>query len=92
MVKTGLCMLSLFVICSMAVPALSGGYQEEGASEKGGEEQVLTICEEPRPQICTMDYRPVCAQLEDGTFKTYSNGCTACSDPIVTGHRAGACQ
>jgi len=50
-----------------------------------------TICTEPRPQICTMDYRPVCAQLSDGTFKTYSNGCTACSDPMVTEHREGAC-
>ncbi len=50
-----------------------------------------TICTEPRPQICTMDYRPVCAKLSDGTFKTYSNGCTACSDPVVSEHREGMC-
>jgi len=50
-----------------------------------------TICTDPRPQICTMDYRPVCAQLSDGTFKTYSNGCTGCSDPAVIEHREGAC-
>jgi len=92
MKKAVLYILILFVICSMAGTALAGGYQEEGASEKSGEEQVLTICEEPRPQICTMDYRPVCAQLEDGTLKSYSNGCTACSDPVVTAHREGACD
>ena len=32
--------------------------------------------------------RPVCAQLENGQFKTYSNGCTACSDAKVLGQSA----
>jgi hypothetical protein len=52
----------------------------------------LTICSEPRRQACTRDYRPVCAQLQDGGFKTYSNGCTACADQAVTAYRHGACE
>jgi len=52
----------------------------------------VTVCNDPRPQVCTMDYRPVCAQLEDGSIKTYSNGCTACSDQLVTDYEEGVCK
>ncbi len=92
MKKTIFCTLALFVTLSMTVPAMAGGNPEESLPEGGAEGEFFTICPEPRPQICTMDYRPVCAQLGDGTFKTYSNGCTACTDPIVTGYREGACE
>jgi alkaline phosphatase D len=54
--------------------------------------QTRTVCTDPRPQVCTMDYRPVCGQLNDGSFKTYSNGCTACSDLLVTAYEEGACN
>jgi len=50
-----------------------------------------TICEDPRPQVCTMDYRPVCGSLDDGSTKTYSNGCGACADAAVTSWVDGAC-
>lgn len=49
------------------------------------------VCEEPRPQVCTMDYRPVCARLDDGTQQTYSNGCGACADARVVAWRDQAC-
>lgn len=55
-------------------------------------EQKQTVCTDPRLQVCTMDYRPVCGQLEDGSFKTYSNGCTACSVQAVIGYVEGACK
>jgi len=55
-------------------------------------EQKMVACTEPRPQVCTQDYHPVCARLLDSSFKTYSNGCNACSDPAVTGYREGACE
>ena len=51
----------------------------------------LILCEEPRPQICTREYDPVCATLEDGSNKTESTGCTSCSDPAVVGYVKGAC-
>ncbi len=76
--------------CTACTDTAVTGYRSEACEDSlvVGES---TVCTEPRPQICTMDYRPVCAQLSDGTFKTYSNGCTACTDPAVTGHREGAC-
>ena len=56
----------------------------------------LTECQDPRPQMCTMEYKPVCAELVDSklnsTIKTYSSGCSACSDKQVKGYRGGACE
>ena len=51
----------------------------------------VQVCEEPRPQVCTMDYRPVCANLADGGVKTYSNGCSACGDVAASSWTEGAC-
>ncbi len=50
------------------------------------------MCSDPRPQMCTMDYRPVCGVLENNSLKTYSNGCGACSDPQVQGYNPEVCS
>jgi predicted small lipoprotein YifL len=52
----------------------------------------MTACVEPRSQICTMDYTPVCAELKSGELKTYSNACSACADLNVVSHRPAACE
>lgn len=51
----------------------------------------VTICTEPRPQICTREYKPVCAKLSDGSVKTYATGCTACSNPDIVSYVEGPC-
>lgn len=48
-------------------------------------------CTQPRPQVCTMEYRPVCARLESDRLMTYSSPCNACADDAVTAWRPGAC-
>ena len=55
-------------------------------------ESKITVCTEPRPQICTLQYQPVCATKKDGTEKTYATGCTACSDKQVVNYREGICE
>jgi len=63
------------------------------ASTKTHEDVIF--CKDPRPEICTMDYTPVCGlQLVSGTeqWKTYSNACTACSDSTVVGYKKDACD
>ncbi len=52
----------------------------------------LTLCTEPRPEICTMQYDPVCATHEDGSSKTYATDCTACSHTEVIGYNPGECE
>jgi len=51
-----------------------------------------TVCKEPRPQICTMEYVPVCAQLKNNTYKTFASGCSACADKSVVLYIPGECQ
>ncbi len=53
---------------------------------------LLVACEEPRPQLCTMQYDPVCGLTANNQYKTYSNACSACSDASVSGHSPGACE
>lgn len=48
-------------------------------------------CSEPRPEICTMDYQPVCGFNSDNSSKTYSNACVACSDKEVVKYIKGEC-
>lgn len=61
------------------------------------------VCSEPRGEICTFEYNPVCALRDTGVrcvqapcpsfeWKTYSNPCTACADPQVAGYRHDACE
>ncbi|MCG6939424.1 MAG: hypothetical protein LJE83_14790 [Gammaproteobacteria bacterium] len=52
----------------------------------------IILCEEPRPQICTREYNPVCAKLQDGSVKTYATACTSCADSKVKGYTTGACS
>ena len=62
------------------------------STENENGDQNVKECPEIRPEVCTQDYRPVCAELESGDMKTYSNGCNACTDPAVIGYREGACE
>jgi len=59
-------------------------------------------CPEERAQMCTREYRPVCASRDTGVRcvttpcpsseqKTYGNACSACADPKVIEYSAGAC-
>jgi len=51
----------------------------------------LSYCSEPRPQICTMIYKPVCGFDKNDQSKTYASDCTACSDSEVVAYRKGEC-
>jgi len=65
--------------------------------------QTVTECTNPRPEMCTMDYRPVCATKDTGVrcatqpcdsteMATYSNGCSACSDSAVLSYVSDECK
>lgn len=51
----------------------------------------VTQCTEPRPQVCTMEYAPVCANLTGGAVKEYASACNACADDTVVGYVSGPC-
>jgi hypothetical protein len=52
----------------------------------------LSACEDPRPQLCTLQYEPVCGHLGGDDHKTYANACAACANAAVSGHWPGACE
>ena len=52
---------------------------------------LVTQCSEPRPQVCTMEYAPVCADLLAGGQKQYASACNACADDAVSGYLKGEC-
>ena len=52
---------------------------------------LVTQCTDPRPQVCTMEYAPVCADLVAGGRKPYSSACNACADDAVSGYLSGDC-
>ena len=51
----------------------------------------LVTCVDPRPEVCTLEYAPVCAELIAGGRREYASGCNACSDSAVAGYRNGPC-
>ena len=62
------------------------------ASSDNAVQSLGTYCEDPRPQVCTMIYAPVCGMADDGSRKTYASDCTACSKASVVGHDEGECR
>ncbi|MFQ5544718.1 MAG: hypothetical protein ACE5FE_01950 [Acidiferrobacterales bacterium] len=64
-------------------------------SSNGGSRDIpdhgLTQCSQPRPQVCTREYVPVCGRRASSEWKTYSNACAACSDWGVVGYKLNAC-
>ena len=77
---------ALSVSIFAALLAISGCGSDSNANDS------ITPCEEPRPEVCTADYVPVCGTHKDGTKKTYSNACSACSVPEVQGYSEDACE
>ncbi len=48
-------------------------------------------CAEPRPQMCTREFRATCGVRRDGTRRNYGNACTACADAEVVSQGPGPC-
>lgn len=80
----------LVVVFGVALPLCAATCPGGGAGEDP-ELTVETECSDPRPEMCTRDYNPVCGKDAYGAWKTFSNGCTACADETVVGYRAGKC-
>ena len=72
----------------MTIGCISDSNKTSGISSP---EDNFISCGEKRPEICTMEYVPVCAELDDGSRKTYSNACSACSDIEVVRYQVNAC-
>jgi len=78
--------LSAFVIICLISGCVGAAQKQHGPSEN------MIACKGPRRSMCTMEYRPVCGHFSDGSVKTFSNPCTACSNENVVGFTHGPCS
>ena len=88
----------------LAVGCNDGGSSDSKTDAKPNTaDKTFTDCQDPRPEACTQQYDPVCGLRDTGIrcittpcpsseWKTYSNSCTACSDPDVSGYWPGECE
>ena len=89
-----LIILRSFLLVSLSLLSVSCATSYDEKNEINNEPGALDLilCEEPRPQVCTREYNPVCGTLQDGSTKTGSTGCTSCSDHEVMGYKMGVCS
>jgi hypothetical protein len=90
------------IFVSILISTLFACSSQPAPLSKHEAQSVLIECPEQRPQMCTMDYKPVCATRDTGIRcvttpcpstkqKTYSNACSACADSAVLGYIADEC-
>lgn len=94
----------LLFLVACAAPAAEPPAGASGAEAASGTPAGLVACSDPRPEVCTREFRPVCAQRDTGVrcvtapcdeateWVTKSNACVACSDSEVIAHRPGSCD
>lgn len=91
------------LVLLVASLSLAGCQAADSGSTSGPRADLDTECRDSRPEMCTEQYLPVCGLRETGVrcvtapcpateWRTYSNGCKACSDPKVIGYKADACD
>jgi hypothetical protein len=84
------------------IPSTGEGAEAPSAGGAAGGRMAFTTCPEERAQACTREYRPVCAEVDNGVRcvttpcdstdqKEFPNGCTACADAKTTGYWPVAC-
>ena len=84
-------LMSALVSCApISGTGVSKNNDSKNVSEVG--DLVSTQCRDPRPMVCTMEYRPVCATLVSGGTATYPSGCNACADIVVDRWTDGPCE
>lgn len=97
-----LTVLALF-FALLAIAGCDGAAEDDTTRDSSTDNSLAIQCTDPRPQICTREYRPVCGLRDTGIRcittpcpsterKTYSNACSACSDPDVLEYTPGECD
>lgn len=79
-------------VLTLALTVLLMGCESARQAQQSSQELPDTACRKPRPEVCTFQYQPVCGLREGGQWQTFGNGCMACSEVTVIGHRDGACE
>jgi hypothetical protein len=81
----------------------AGDAAPPGAASTSPARMAFTQCEEKRPTMCTKEYRPVCAEIDNGircvkapcpstNKRNFGNACEACAETKTVGYWPAACE
>jgi hypothetical protein len=98
--KTSGSLKKAFILTISIATLISCSNQETPLPESN---DIRVECTQPRPEVCTKEFRPVCATKDNGVRcvttpcdstdeVTYSNACLACADSDVYSHQSGKCE
>lgn len=76
---------------------------EETSAPAAGGRMAFTQCTDPRAEMCTKEYRPVCGVVDNGVRciaapcpsteqRNFGNACMACAEPKTQGYWPVACE
>jgi hypothetical protein len=82
----------LFLLILGCILLLQSCSAKVGVNEMQPDNPERQVCSDPRPEMCSQQYDPVCGQLSGGDSQTYSNWCSACSDKKVESYVPGECR
>ena len=87
---------SLLAVTSVVLLSLISACSGQSDTKEKQAEIVLTEnaipCSEPRPQVCTMIYLPVCAISTSGAQTIEASDCSACAKADVIAYTQGDCS
>ncbi len=79
------------IVLTLAISACSSSSEIEEAASSIELPESASMCQEPRPQVCTMIYKPVCAYDKAGSTNTEASDCSACAKADVIAYTDGEC-
>ncbi|MEA3291253.1 MAG: hypothetical protein U9Q71_02950 [Pseudomonadota bacterium] len=83
---------SFILLPILAAFAILAACNSDSDTSSGDSGSTLKRCTDPRPEVCTLEYDPVCGVTRDGKTKTYATACNACSNQEVMGYYPKACK
>lgn len=97
--EQGMVFNKFLLVCGLSM-AFTGCFMAKSIeSDDNYQTNDVVVCQDPRSNVCTREYAPVCAikkcmasPCSSVKKVTYANACTACADKTVRAYRPLKCE